>query len=111
MHHLFNIVTNTVDIPHAILIRAIRPEMGIDLMLQRRNKNAMNPTLTSGPGTVCQALGINLSHDGVILNGKEIWLEDREVAIPDNHIQATSRIGVGYAEEDALLPWRFVYNP
>jgi DNA-3-methyladenine glycosylase len=111
MHHLFNIVTNTVDIPHAILIRAIRPEMGIDLMLQRRNKNAMNPTLTSGPGTVCQALGINLSHDGVILNGKEIWLEDRGVAIPENHIQATPRIGVGYAEEDALLPWRFVYNP
>lgn len=58
LHHLFNIVTNRKNIPHAILIRAIKPEIGIDLMLKRRNQKKIGPNLTNGPGSLCQALGL-----------------------------------------------------
>lgn len=107
LHNLFNIVTNAKDIPHAILIRAIRPEIGIDLMLQRRGKKKIDSTLAKGPGSVCQALGIDRTHDGDRLDGPYIWLEDRGVKIDPKCIHATPRIGVAYAQEDALKLWRF----
>jgi DNA-3-methyladenine glycosylase len=107
MHHLFNIVTNKKDIPHAILIRAIKPEIGIDVMLRRRNKEKPVATLTSGPGSLCQALGITRDQNGLVLDGESIWLEDRHVNISQEQIQSSPRIGVDYAEEDALKPWRF----
>lgn len=107
MHHLFNIVTNREEIPHAILIRAIKPEIGIETMIRRRKKKQMIPTLTSGPGSVCQALGIAREHSGYPLDEDLIWLEDRDIVIPPESIEATPRIGVGYAEEDAEKPWRF----
>ncbi len=110
LHHLFNIVTNKKDIPHGILIRAIKPEIGIDVMLRRRNKQKMTPTLTKGPGAVCQALGITKANNGLILNSSKIWLEDRNVDINPNNITALPRVGVNYAEEDALKPWRFLLN-
>lgn len=107
LHCLFNIVTNEKEIPHAILIRAIQPEVGIEVMLKRRNKEKLSSGLTKGPGTVCQALGINRVHNGLILDGEKIWLEDRGIIIPENQIQASPRIGIDYAKEDALKPWRF----
>jgi len=111
MHHLFNIVTNKKETPHAILIRAIQPEVGVDLMLRRRKKDKLIPTLTNGPGALCQALGINRALDGISLNSSKIWLEDRGVIIPQERIQVSPRIGIDYAEEDALKPWRFSLKP
>lgn len=108
MHHLLNIVSHRKDVPHAILVRAIVPEVGIELMLKRRKKEKVTRTLTSGPGSLCQALGITKEHDRIFLDGDQIWLEDRGVVIPDQQIQATPRIGIDYAEEDAENPWRFV---
>jgi DNA-3-methyladenine glycosylase len=108
IHHLFNIVVNQKEVPEAILIRAIQPEIGIDLMLQRRKKARLQPTLTSGPGSVCQALGITRQHNGCALDGPAIWLEERGCIFSEEQIQATPRIGVEYAQEDALKPWRFV---
>lgn len=110
MHNLFNIVTNKEKIPHAILIRAIEPLIGIDLMLQRRKKEKIVSTLTSGPGSLCQALGITRAHDGLLLDSDTLWLEDRGIHIPPEHIQTSPRIGIDYAEEDALKPWRFFLN-
>jgi DNA-3-methyladenine glycosylase len=107
IHYLFNVVTNEADIPHAILIRAIRPEFGVEEMLRRRNKIKVDKTLAGGPGTVAQALGINLKLNGVKLSGPAIWLEDRGMIIPVEDILASPRVGVDYAGEDALLPWRF----
>lgn len=107
MHHLFNIVTNRKEIPHAILIRALSPDRGVDLMSHRRKKQDLS-ILTNGPGSLCQALGITRAHDGLLLNGPEIWLEDRGVKIPPKNILAQPRVGVDYAEEDALKPWRFL---
>lgn len=105
LHSLFNIVTNQNDIPHAVLIRAIKPEIGMDQMLKRRSKTKPDRTLTNGPGTVSQALGLSLIHNGHSLTGPEIWLEDR--GFKPTEIFASPRIGVDYAGEDALLPWRF----
>ena len=58
IHHLFNIVTNLKDVPHAVLIRAAEPVIGIDTMLQRTHKKSLDSTLTGGHGNVSKALGI-----------------------------------------------------
>lgn len=107
IHALFNVVTNIKDVPHAILIRAIQPMVGIEEMLRRRGKDKLDKSLAGGPGTLTQALGIELSHNGCALTGPMIWIEDRQVIIPQDHIIVGPRIGVSYAGEDALLPWRF----
>lgn len=107
IHHLLNFVTNGEDLADAILIRAISPLDGIETMLQRRNKPSLNKTLSSGPGTLSQALGIHRTHTGLSLNSDELWIEEASTLIPEEDIITTTRIGIDYAEEDALLPWRF----
>jgi DNA-3-methyladenine glycosylase len=108
IHCLFNIVTHREGIPHAILIRAIEPEIGIEYMIKRRKTKFQSPTLTSGPGSLTQALGIAKAHNGSLLTGPEIWIEDRGLHIPPERILSGPRIGIDYAGEDALLPWRFL---
>lgn len=107
IHHLFNIVTNEEGRADAVLIRALQPMVGEDVMLQRRGLNkSKRILLTSGPGKLSQAMGINLSHYGISLDQDEIWLEDMG-DMPIGKIIASRRIGVDYAGEDALKPWRF----
>ena len=108
IHHLFNVVTNSKDVPHAILIRAIKPVEGIETILYRRNALKMNPKIAGGPGTVSQALGIKTNHTGLDLGGNKIWIEDQGIKILKKDIIAGPRIGVDYAGEDAKLPYRFV---
>ena len=110
MHNLLNIVTNQKNIPHAILIRSIKPTTGIETMLMRRKKNCLDSSLTIGPGTVTEALGITRAHNGFSLQGSTIWLEDRKISVGENEIIASPRVGVSYAEEHANLPWRFRLN-
>jgi DNA-3-methyladenine glycosylase len=172
MYYLFNVVTGSKNTANAVLIRAIEPEIGIDIMIQRKMRRlkskgdlSINKTLkinsiinriapgleknniilnriTSGPGLLTIALGIDLRHNGIAIcenenmtidandsnnfnkfninndknisnnddeykNKLEIWLEDRSVNISNKDIIETVRIGVDYAEEHALLPWRF----
>lgn len=107
IHHLFNVVTNIQDVPHAVLVRAIAPIEGIETMLARRNKSKLNSTLTAGPGSLSAALGINKQHTGTSLQGEAIFIEDRGIKLSAKDIVATTRIGVDYAGEDALLPYRF----
>lgn len=107
IHHLFNVVTNVRDVPHAILIRAIEPLEGIDIMMQRRKKTTLDTTLTSGPGSLSQALGITTEFNNIDLQGDEIWISDNHILVPDSEIIASPRVGVAYAKEDALLPYRF----
>ncbi|HUP12876.1 MAG TPA: DNA-3-methyladenine glycosylase, partial [Niastella sp.] len=64
IHHLFNVVTNKEDVPHAVLIRAIDPIHGINTMLARTGKKVADYTLTKGPGNVSKALGIHIKHTG-----------------------------------------------
>lgn len=106
IHRLFNIVTNTKGVPHAILIRAIYPVKGIEEIVKRRGAKFSN-NLCVGPGKVTQALGIGLNHNGIALTGKEIWLQDDNVNVKENDIHVGRRIGIDYAGEDAKLPYRF----
>ncbi|MEO5572600.1 MAG: DNA-3-methyladenine glycosylase [Bacteroidia bacterium] len=108
IHSLFNVVTNTSDIPHAVLIRGIHPTHGMEIMLKRRNKKSAGKTLTNGPGSVGQALGINRAHTGMKLSGNKIWIEDRNKIISASEIFITKRIGVEYSKEAAHYPYRFV---
>ena len=107
IHHLFNVVSNDKDIPHAILIRALEPIKGIETMLQRTNKQKLDHTLTRGPGNVSKALGIHTKHTGVSLLSKELYIADDGKTYINKEIAASPRIGVDYAAEDALLKYRF----
>ncbi|MFT3932950.1 MAG: DNA-3-methyladenine glycosylase [Chitinophagaceae bacterium] len=107
IHHLFNVVTNTKGIPHAILIRGIEPVKGINIMLQRMKKEQLDYTIGKGPGNVSKALGIAVSHTGASLLDKSVYIADDGVALEKKNIGISARIGVDYAAEDALLPYRF----
>jgi DNA-3-methyladenine glycosylase len=107
IHHLFNVVTNVQDIPHAVLIRAVEPLEGIDTMLVRRRKEKLQPSLTAGPGAMSMALGIDTIHTGLSLQGQSIYIEDRGIKIKSKDIVAATRVGVAYALDDALRPYRF----
>ena len=107
IHEMFNVVTSVEGQPHAILIRAINPTDGLDIMQFRRNMPVIKPTITSGPGSVAKALGISRAINAVSLQGETIWIEDRELSFPEDQIAAVPRVGVDYAGDDALLPYRF----
>jgi len=114
VHSLFNVVTNKKDVPDAVLIRAIKPVTGIDIMLRRSGKSFMDRSLGTGPGKLSKIMGIHFSHSGMDLTkqlsgitGQGIWLEDEgRIVMPENIITGT-RIGVKYAGNDALRPYRF----
>ncbi|MBA3704988.1 MAG: DNA-3-methyladenine glycosylase [Bacteroidetes bacterium] len=110
IHHLFNVVTNFKNVPHAILIRAIKPATGISTILNRRKTKILHNKIANGPGTLSQALGIRTEHSGLDLTGNTIWIEDRGIKISKKDIITGPRIGVNYAGEDAKLPYRFIVN-
>jgi DNA-3-methyladenine glycosylase len=107
IHHLFNVVTHSKDIPHAILVRSLEPVKGIKDMLIRTGKKQLDNTLTKGPGNLSKALGIYTSDTGTPLTGKKIFLADDGFGYSKKEIFTSPRIGVDYAGEDALLPYRF----
>ncbi|MDB5007496.1 MAG: 3-methyladenine glycosylase [Mucilaginibacter sp.] len=107
IHEMFNIVTSGEGQPHAILIRAVQPTEGIEAMLYRRNMVTVKPNITSGPGSVAKALGISRNINAFSLQSDTIWVEDKGLIFSDEQIAAVPRVGVSYAGEDALLPYRF----
>jgi DNA-3-methyladenine glycosylase len=90
----------------AVLIRAIEPITGIALMCERRGFAKPQTGLTTGPGKLSKAMAITKEHNGIVLWGDTIWIEDAP-EIKQENVVATTRIGVGYAGADAKLPWRF----
>ncbi|WP_131537968.1 DNA-3-methyladenine glycosylase [Pedobacter nototheniae] len=107
IHYLFNVITSVKDDPHAVLIRAIEPLTGKEIIEERRNMPFTKAAISSGPGSTAKALGIDLSFNGKDLNGAEIWIEDHHITYADEEIAAVPRVGIAYAKEHALLPWRF----
>jgi len=107
IHHLFNVVSSVEGEPHAVLIRGIEPLIGKDIMELRRNMPATKSAISSGPGSAAKALGIDRSFNQKDLTGEEIWIEDHGIRYNADEIVSTPRVGVAYAQEDALLPWRF----
>lgn len=110
IHHLFNVVTAPENQAHAVLIRAVEPLEGVDIMRQRRGgKNQSLVQMTTGPGALCQALGITTRWTGQPLSDPDspLWIEDRGELIVAENIAAGKRIGVDYAGAAADWPWRF----
>lgn len=107
IHHLFNVVTASINTPHAVLIRGLEPTTGIETMLARRNMSALKPNLSAGPGALAKAMGIDRSLNAKDLTGDEIWIEDAQVLIPKEQIASVPRVGVAYAADHAFLPWRY----
>ncbi len=106
IHHLFNVVTNVEGKADAVLIRALQPLVGEPHMMDRMDTTSLKK-ITSGPGKLTKALGINLSMNGEYLLNNKVWIEDQSIKISKSSIVASSRIGIDYAGEDAQLPWRF----
>jgi len=107
IHQMFNVVTNSPGIPHAILIRAIEPVQGISEMLARTGKASHDYTLTKGPGNVAKAFGIFTYHTGRRLDSDDFFIADEEYDLKKSHIFKSPRIGVQYAGTDAALLYRF----
>jgi len=107
IHQMFNIVTNVEGIPHAILIRALEPVEGIDIMLQRTSKKTADHSLTRGPGNVGKAMGFHTSQCGLLLHSEELFIADDKFQLKPSQIGSSERIGVDYAGDDARLHYRF----
>ena len=109
IHSLFNVVCGQTGVPHAVLIRAIEPVEQIDMMLKRRKMTHLHRRLTAGPGVLAKALGINTSFSGLDMRqeGSHVWIEKGNLRVDESDIISSARVGVAYAEEWALLPWRF----
>ena len=108
IHHLFNVVTNEASVPHAVLVRGIEPVYGVEQMVQRFKKIRFDSSIGRGPGNVTKALDIKVAHTGTALSDQFLFIADDGWKTPKANIIATPRIGVDYAAEDALLPYRFI---
>ncbi|RZK31770.1 MAG: DNA-3-methyladenine glycosylase [Hymenobacter sp.] len=108
VHTLLNVTTFDAEHPDAVLIRAIEPLVGIDVMLRRRNLPKLARNLTAGPGVLSQALGVTPALSGELVTGPPIWFEDHGELVAAENILASSRVGLEYAGPEAVaLPWRF----
>jgi DNA-3-methyladenine glycosylase len=108
VHTLFNITVNDAAHPDAVLIRAIEPLQGVEIMLRRRGLAKLARNLTAGPGVLSQALGLTPALNGELVTGPHIWLAEAGESIAEENVLASSRVGLEYAGEEAVaLPWRF----
>jgi len=107
MHFMLNIVTEPAGVPAAVLIRAVEPQSGLDLM-RRRRPAGPGRNLTNGPGKLCQALAIDRALHGWDLTlGQALWVEAAN-PLPDTAIATGPRVGIGYARPaDQAAPWRW----
>lgn len=105
MHWAFNVVCAREGEPHAVLVRAVEPVRGLELMARRRGLPPDRATLTNGPGKVCAALGITRAQYGLGLAGDTLFLEEGSAK---GEVRATPRVNVDYAGADAARPWRFI---
>lgn len=105
MYECFNVTVGRGGDPQAVLIRGVEPLENKNLMWEKR-KVKKEKDISNGPGKLTKALGITREDNGADLVASEnIWLEDDGYKVKD--IVETTRIGIDYAEEDALKPWRF----
>lgn len=102
-----NFVCGAVDRPHAVLVRAVEPVLGLDLMARRRGMAATDRALTNGPGKLCAALAVDKSAYGTDLcaAGGELFLA--ECDLPTGPVGKSARIHIDYAGEWVDKPWRF----
>jgi len=108
-NYCFNVVTEKAEVPQAVLIRALEPLVGLELMAQHRSIDlslGKLKNLTNGPSKLCQALDINTSLNGIDLCEDELFITKGDDL--KTQFMATPRININYAEEDKDKPWRFL---
>ena len=98
IHVCMNVVANVENVPEAVLIRALEPLEGIELMKKRRGKERISD-LCNGPGKLCSAMGIDMAHYGADLCGDEIFVEQDEKFDPPVNIVRAKRIGVDSSKD------------
>ncbi len=103
MYWCFNAVTRAEDAPSAVLVRAVEPLTGLDLMRRRRPRVRRDADLTNGPGKLCLALGITGEHNWLPLQQPPVVIRP-SIAIPDADVTITPRIGITQAA-DWPLRW------
>ena len=107
IHDMLNIVTGENGVSHAVLVRAIEPTVGVEVMRKRRNLFTEDTRLCRGPGALAKALGLAKGHDGTSLLEDTIWLEDKSEGLEDNEIIASARVGMNFDGPYKTIPWRF----
>ena len=106
VYYCLNIVTEETGHASAVLIRALEPVAGIELMQKRRGMGKLH-SLASGPGKLCLAMAIDKTLNAADMSrGNVLYVEDRKDPAPK--IAATPRIGVDYAGKWKDKPWRFL---
>lgn len=105
IHDMLNIVTGPAESSHAVLIRALEPVDGIAYMQRRRMISDIR-RLCKGPGALSRAMGLNKRHNGISLQGDQIWIED-SAELKDDDIIKTSRVGLNIDEPFKSIAWRF----
>lgn len=107
IYFCFNVVTSKKDQPEAVLIRAVEPTEGLDIM-RRLRKTKSDRDLTNGPGKLCMAMSIHRSCNGLPLTRSPLFIEDGpDFQISGSNVIRSPRVGVDYAGECALRPLRF----
>ena len=112
MHWMLNLVCEAEGLPAAVLIRAIRPVEGLEVMRMLRPTLADKPAWLNGPAKLTQALAIGREQNGVDVCSEDegLWVE-KGISVPAEEVETTPRIGIGYAPEPWLsLPWRWVWK-
>lgn len=109
MYWCFNAVTRRRHEPSAVLVRAVEPVAGVDLMRERRPRVRRDVDLTNGPGKLCIALGICREHNGVRLQRTPLLIR-AGLHVPDHDVTVTPRIGISQSA-DWPLRWFVTGNP
>jgi DNA-3-methyladenine glycosylase len=104
MHHCLNVTTEPEGAAGAVLIRALEPTHGLDLMQTRRGATISNRDLCRGPGRLCQALAVTLAEDGANLQGAVLWIAEASGSASAFPTATSPRIGITRAAD---WPWRF----
>lgn len=106
MHYCMNIVCNQIEIPEVVLIRALEPIEGIEIMKKRRNTDKLM-NLCSGPGKLCAAMGIGKEQYGLDLCGDELYIEKPNDFLGKFEIDVSKRINIDYSGEAKDFEWRY----
>lgn len=107
-HTNFNFTIGPKDVSNSILVRAVEPVIGVDLIRQRRKIYENDVTLTNGPGKLCVSLGITMGLYGYnLILGETIFLADDGFIMGEEEIKKLPRVGIDYAEEFVDVPWRY----
>lgn len=107
IHDMLNIVSGMEGMSHAILIRALEPHTGIDIMRERRNIVSKDQRLCQGPGALAQAMGLKKTHNGIDLQEDMIWINETGITYSDDEIISSPRVGMNFEGAYKLIPWRF----